>query len=174
MDKYKDNGIGKLKQTIRKEPKVEQKIDSATKRPVVKKKKKKIYKYKAKKDSGFTDKQVSMQKDIKEKSHGQYPKKYKEDKHGRFKGKVFHASPKILSEAGMTGSGKSTGMPGHSISTTYTKDKGTVTDYVRPYGGAIETGFKGYDKRTPGKGLKLGGSVRLARKGGGRAYGQNS
>ena len=35
MDKYKDNGIGKLKQTIRKEPKVEQKIDSATKRPVV-------------------------------------------------------------------------------------------------------------------------------------------
>ena len=33
------------------------------------KNKKKIYKYKAKKDSGFTDKQVSMQIDIKEKSY---------------------------------------------------------------------------------------------------------
>ena len=132
-----------------------------------KKNKKKIYKYKAKKDSGFTDKQVSIQKDIKEKS-------YKRKSGEQRLGKIFDASPKILSEAGMTGSGKSTGMPGHSIKTTYTKDKGTVTDYVRPYGGAIETGFTGYDKRTPGKGLKSGGSVRLARKGGGRAYGKNS
>ena len=155
-------------------PKVEQKIDSATKRPEVKKKKKKIYKYKAKKDSGFTDEQVSMQKDIKEKLTSQRPKKYKEDKHGRHKTKVYDAPPTTLVKAGMTGSGKSTGMPGHSISTTYTKDKGTVTDYVRPYGGAIETGFTGYDKRTPGKGLKSGGIVRLARKGGGKAYGKNS
>ena len=97
------------------------------------KKNKKIYKYKAKKDSGFTDKQVSMQKDIKEKLTSQRPKKYKEDKHGRFRGKVYDASPKILSEAGMTGSGKSTGMPGHSIMTTSSKGK-TKLNYAKPYG----------------------------------------
>ncbi len=143
---------------------------------------KKIYKYKAKKDSGFTDKQVSMQKDIKEKKHSSRPKKFAEDKHGRFRGKVFDASPKILSEAGMTGSGKSTGMPGHSIMTTSSKGK-TKLNYVKPYGGAIETGFKGYDERTPGQGLKSGGRAgfksgskgcKLAMKGKGRAYGKNS
>ena len=123
-------------------------------------KNKKIYKYKAKKDSGFTDKQVSMQKDIKEKvGHSQRQKKYEADKHGRFRGKVYDASPKILSEAGMTGSGKPTGMPGHSITTTSTKGK-TKLNRVKPYGGAIETGFKGYDERTPGQGLKLGGRVK--------------
>ena len=42
-------------------------------------------------------------KGISEKSgHTHVPKKYPEDKHGRFKGKVFDASPKILSKAGMT------------------------------------------------------------------------
>jgi len=145
-------------------------------------KKKKIYKYKAKKDSGFTDKQVSMQKDIKEKvGHSQQPKKYKADKHGRFRGKVYDASPKILSEAGMTGSGKSTGMPNYSMMTTSSKGK-TKLNYVKPYGGAIETGFKGYDERTPGQGLKsggragyrMGGKCKLAKKGKGRAYGKNS
>jgi hypothetical protein len=120
-------------------------------------KKDKIYKYKAKKDSGFTDKQVSMQKDIKEKvGHSQRPKKYKADKHERFRGKVYDASPKILSEAGMTGSGKSTGMPSHSKMITSSKGKKKL-NYVKPYGGAIETGFKGYDERTPGQGLKSGG-----------------
>ena len=146
------------------------------------KKNKKIYKYKAKKDSGFTDKQVSMQKDIKEKLTSQRPKKYKEDKHGRFRGKVYDASPKILSEAGMTGSGKSTGMPGHSIMTTSSKGK-TKLNYAKPYGGAIETGFKGYDERTPGQGLKSGGRAgfksgmrvcKLAKRGKGKAYGKNS
>ena len=147
------------------------------------KKDKKIYKYKAKKDSGFTDKQVSMQKDIKEKrGHSQRPKKFPEDKHGRFRSKVFDASPTILSKAGMTGSGKSTGMPGHSIMTTSSKGK-TKLNYVKPYGGAIETGFKGYDERTPGQGLKSGGRAgfksgskgcKLAMKGKGRAYGKNS
>ena len=144
-------------------------------------KKKNIYKYKAKKDSGFTDKQVSMQKDIKEKLTSQRPKKFKADKHGRFRGKVYDASPKILSEAGMTGSGKSTGMPNYSMMTTSSKGK-TKLNYVKPYGGAIETGFKGYDERTPGQGLKsggraeyrMGGKCKLAKKGKGRAYGKNS
>mgnify|MGYP003681250480 CR=1 FL=1 len=154
-------------------PKVEQKIDSATKRPVVKKKKKKIYKYKAKKDSGFTDEQVSMQKDIKEKLTSQRPKKYKEDKHGRHRTKVYDAPPTTLVKAGMTGKQGSTGMPSHGISMT--TSGGKLKNFkVTPYGGAIETGFTGYDTRTPGKGLKSGGSVRLARKGGGRAYGKNS
>jgi len=118
----------------------------------------KIYKYKAKKDSGFTDKQVSMQKDIKEKrGHSQRPKKFPEDKHGRFRSKVFDASPTILSKAGLTGN-KATGMPGHSLSLTSSKGK-TTLNYAKPYGGAIETGFKGYDKRTPSVGLKKGGTV---------------
>jgi len=139
------------------------------------KKDKKIYKYKAKKDSGFTDKQVSMQKDIKE-------KKYKRKSGEKRLGKVYDASPKILSEAGMTGSGKSVGMPGHSIGMTSTRGK-TKLNYARPYGGAIETGFRGYDERTPGMGLKSGGRAgfksgskgcKLAMKGKGRAYGKNS
>ena len=33
---------------------------------------------------------------------------------------------------------------------------------------------KGFSKRMESKGLKGGGSVRLAKKGGGRAYGKNS
>ena len=139
------------------------------------KKDKKIYKYKAKKDSGFTDKQVSMQKDIKEKS-------YKRKSGEKRLGKIFDASPTILSKAGMTGSGKSTGMPGHSIMTTSSKGK-TKLNYVKPYGGSIETGFKGYDERTPGQGLKSGGRAgfksgskgcKLAKRGKGRAYGKNS
>ena len=58
------------------------------------KKNKKIYKYKAKKDSGFTDKQVSMQKDIKEKF-------YKRKSGEKRLGKIFDASPTILSKAGI-------------------------------------------------------------------------
>jgi len=123
-------------------------------------KNKKIYKYKAKKDSGFTDKQVSMQKDIKEKAgHSQRPKKYKADKHGRFRGKVYDASPTVLSKAGMTGS-KRTGMPSTSMMLTGSKGK-TTLNYARPSGGTIETGFKGYDERTPGVGLKTGKSIKV-------------
>ena len=122
--------------------------------------KNKIYKYKAKKDSGFTDKQVSMQKDIKEKAgHSQRPKKYKADKHGRFRGKVYDASPTVLSKAGMTGS-KRTGMPSTSMMLTGSKGK-TTLNYARPSGGTIETGFKGYDERTPGVGLKTGKSIKV-------------
>ena len=114
--------------------------------------KNKIYKYKAKKDSGFTDKQVSMQKDIKEKS-------YKRKSGEKRLGKIYSASPTILSKAGMTGS-KRSGMPGHSIMTTSSKGK-TKLNYVKPYGGTIETGFKGYDERTPGVGLKTGKSIKV-------------
>ena len=138
------------------------------------KKDKKIYKYKAKKDSGFTDKQVSMQKDIKEKF-------YKRKSGEKRLGKIFDASPTVLSKAGITGS-KRAGMPGHSIMTTSSKGK-TKLNYAKPYGGAIETGFKGYDERTPGQGLKSGGRAgfkmgsgkcKLAKRGKGRAYGKNS
>ena len=115
--------------------------------------KNKIYKYKAKKDSGFTDKQVSMQKDIKEKF-------YKRKSGEKRLGKIFDASPTVLSKAGITGSGKSIGMPGHSIMTTSSKGK-TKLNYARPYGGTIETGFKGYDERTPGMGLKTGKSIKV-------------
>ncbi len=114
--------------------------------------KNKIYKYKAKKDSGFTDKQVSMQKDIKEKS-------YKRKSGEKRLGKIFDASPTILSKAGMTGS-KRAGMPGFSIMTTSSKGK-TKLNYARPYGGTIETGFRGYDERTPGMGLKTGKSIKV-------------
>ena len=138
-----------------------------------KKKKKKIYKYKAKKGSGFTDEQASMHMDIKEKLHTQRPKKFKEDKHGRFKGKVYDAPPTTLVKAGMTGKQGKVGLPIHGSSTTTTRGK--LTDFkVTPYSGSVETGFTGYDTKTPSKGLKSGGSVRLARKGGERAYGKNS
>ena len=133
----------------------------------------KIYKYEPKKGSKFTKKQVSMQKDIKEKLTSQRPKKYKEDKHGRHKTKVYDAPPTTLVKAGMTGKQGSTGMPSHGISITTSGGK-LKSFKVKPYGGAIETGFTGYDTKTPSKGLKLGGSVRLARRGGGRAYGKNS
>ena len=116
------------------------------------KKKKKIYKYKAKKDSGFTDKQVSMQKDIKEKS-------YKRKSGEKRLGKIYSASPTVLSKAGITGS-KRAGMPIHSIMTTSSKGK-TKLNYAKPYGGTIETGFKGYDERTPGMGLKTGKSIKV-------------
>ena len=114
--------------------------------------KNKIYKYKAKKDSGFTDKQVSMQKDIQEKS-------YKRKSGEKRLGKIYSASPTVLSKAGITGS-KRAGMPGHSIMTTSSKGK-TKLNYARPYGGTIETGFKGYDERTPGVGLKTGKSIKV-------------
>ena len=139
------------------------------------KKKKKIktkkHEYEPKKDSKFTKKQVNLQADIKEKSHGQYPKSYfakqlKKDKHGKFRGKVYDAPPTTLVKAGMTGKQGSTGLPGHSISETWTKGK--LTDLkVKPYGGSIKTGFRGYDMKDPSKkGLKKGG--RAAFQGGGR------
>ena len=114
-----------------------------------------------------------MHMDIKEKRHGQYPKKFKEDKHGRFRGKVFDAPPTTLVKAGMTGKQGKVGLPIHGGSATYTRGK--LTDFeVTPYSGSVETGFTGYDTKTPGKGLKDGGSVKLAKKGRGRAYGKNS
>ena len=134
------------------------------------KKKKKIktkkHEYEPKKDSKFTKKQVNLQAAIKEKSHGQYPKGYfakllKKDKHGKFRGKVYDAPPTTLVKAGMTGKQGSTGLPGHSISSTTTKGK--LTDFkVKPYGGSIKTGFKGYDmKDTSKKGFKSGGRIGL-------------
>ena len=120
-----------------------------------KKKKKKIYKYKSK-DKRFTDEQASMHMDIKEKLHSQRQKKFKADKHGRFRGKVYDAPPTTLVKAGMTGKHGNVGLPGHSIQTTSSKGK-TRLDYAEPYGGSVKTGFKGYDKRTPGVGLKKGG-----------------
>ena len=126
-----------------------------------KKKKKKIYKYKSK-DKRFTDKQASMHMDIKEKSHGHYPKSYfakqlKKDKHGRFRGKVYDAPPTTLVKAGMTGKHGKVGLPIHGISSTHTKGK--LTDFkVTPYSGSVKTGFKGYDMKDPSKkGFKKGG-----------------
>lgn len=120
-----------------------------------KKKKKKIYKYKSK-DKRFTDEQASMHMDIKEKAHGQYPKKFKADKHGRFRGKVYDAPPTTLVKAGITGKQGKVGLPIHGISMT--TSKGKLKDFkVTPYSGSVKTGFTGYDTKTPSKGLKKGG-----------------
>ena len=135
-----------------------------------KKKKKKIYKYKSK-DKRFTDEQASMHMDIKEKSHGNYPKSYfakqlKKDKHKKFRGKVYDAPPTTLVKAGVTGKQGKVGLPIHGISSTHTKGK--LTDFkVTPYSGSVKTGFKGYDMKDPSKkGFNKGG--RAALQGGGR------
>ena len=120
-------------------------------------------------DKKYTKKQQEMQKSIKEKLTSQRPKKYKEDKHGRHKTKVFDASPTILSKAGMTKS-KHYGTPIYSK--TYVNGK--LTEVGEGVGGTVDTSFKGWKKKERSKGLAGGGSVRLAKKGGGRAYGKNS
>ena len=89
----------------------------------------------------YTKEQLAMHKSIQEKRHGGK----------KFKGKVFDASPIQLAKAGMTES-KRYGLPAHSK--TFIKGKLTKT---KPFGGTIDTGFKGYDKSTPGVGLKSGG-----------------
>jgi hypothetical protein len=90
----------------------------------------------------YTKKQQELQKTIKEKKA-----KYR----NRPQGKTFDASPIQLAKAGMTES-KKYGLPIHSQ--TFINGKLTKT---KPYGGTIDTGFKGYDKSTPGVGLKSGG-----------------
>ena len=131
-----------------------------------KKKKKKIYKYKSK-DKRFTDKQASMHMDIKEKSHSQRPKKFKADKHGRFRGKVYDAPPTTLVKAGVTGKHGKVGLPIHSISKTSSSKKGLIDFKVKPYSGSVKTGFKGYDMKDPSKkGFNKGG--RAGFQGGGR------
>ena len=129
------------------------------------KSKSKKHEYKKKKDSKFTKEQVNLQADIDEKYHGHYPKSYfakqlKKDKHKKFRGKVYDAPPTTLVKAGMTGDQGPTGLPGHSISSTSTKGK--LTDMkVTPYGGSIDTGFKGWDMSDPSKkGFKKGGRVK--------------
>ena len=124
-------------------------------RPRKKKTNTKIYKYKSK-DKRFTDEQASMHMDIKEKLHSQRPKKFKEDKHGRFKGKVYDAPPTTLVKAGITGKQGKVGLPIHGISMS--SSKGKLKDFkVTPYSGSVKTGFTGYDTKTPSKGLKKGG-----------------
>ena len=91
----------------------------------------------------YTKEQLAMHKSIKEKRHGGK----------KFKGKVFDASPIQLAKAGMTES-KMYGLPAHSQK--YVNGK---LQYAKPYGGTIDTGFKGYDKSTPGVGLKSGGRI---------------
>jgi len=91
----------------------------------------------------YTKEQLAMHKSIKEKRHGGK----------KFKGKVFDASPIQLAKAGMTES-KMYGLPAHSQK--YVNGK---LQYAKPYGGTIDTGFKGYDKSTPGVGLKSGGKA---------------
>ena len=98
----------------------------------------------------YTKEQLAMHKSIKEKRHGGK----------KFKGKVFDASPIQLAKAGMTES-KMYGLPGHSK--TFKNSKLTQ---VKPYGGTIDTGFTGWDKKNKGKGFKSGG--RAALQGGGR------
>ena len=91
-------------------------------------------------------------KGISEKSgHSQVPKKYPEDKHGRFKGKVFDASPIQLSKAGMTES-KRYGTPIYSK----TFKNGKLTKVGEGHGGTTKTSFKGWNKKDS-KGLKKGG-----------------
>ena len=97
----------------------------------------------ARKKKKYTKEQLAMHKSIEEKRHGGK----------KFKGKVFDASPIQLAKAGMTKS-KMYGLPGHSKTFKNTK----LTE-VKPYGGTIDTGFKGYDKSTPGVGLKSGGRI---------------
>ena len=110
-------------------------------------------------DKQYTKKQQKMQKSIKEKRHGGK----------KFRGKVFDASPTILSKAGMTES-KHYGTPIYSR--TYVNGK--LTEVGEGVGGTVDTSFKGWKKKERSKGLAGGGSVRLAKKGGGRAYGKNS
>ena len=129
------------------------------------KKKKKIYKYKSK-DKRFTDEQASMHMDIKGKLHSQRPKKFKADKHGRFRGKVYDAPPTTLVKAGITGKQGKVGLPIHGISMTSSKGKLKDGVKVTPYSGSVKTGFTGYDTKTPSKGLKKGG--RAGYQGGGR------
>ena len=107
----------------------------------------------------YTKKQQKMQKSIKEKRHGGK----------KFRGKVFDASPTILSKAGMTES-KHYGTPIYSR--TYVNGK--LTEVGEGVGGTVDTSFKGWKKKERSKGLAGGGSVRLSKKGGGRAYGKNS
>jgi len=108
----------------------------------------------ADKKKKYTKKQQAMHKDIKEKTGRTGKKK-------THKGKVFDASPIQLAKAGMTKS-KMYGLPGHSR--MYVNGK---LQYAKPYGGTIDTGFKGYDKRTTGQGLSKGGR---ATHGYGKAY----
>ena len=89
-----------------------------------------------KKKKKYTKEQLAMHKSIKEKRHGGK----------KFKGKVFDASPIQLAKAGMTKS-QMYGLPAHSR-----KHVNGKLQYAKPYGGTIDTGFKGYDKRTPGVG----------------------
>ena len=91
-------------------------------------------------------------KGISEKSgHSQVPKKYPEDKHGRFKGKVFDASPIQLAKAGMTES-KRYGTPIYSK----TFKNGKLTKVGEGTGGTTKTSFKGWNKKDS-KGLNKGG-----------------
>ena len=90
-------------------------------------------------------------KGISEKSHSQVPKKYPADKHGRFKGKVFDASPIQLAKSGMTES-KRYGTPIYSK----TFKNGKLTKVGEGTGGTTKTSFKGWNKKDS-KGLKKGG-----------------
>ena len=94
-----------------------------------------------KKKKKYTKEQLAMHKSIKEKRHGGK----------KFKGKVFDASPIQLAKAGMTKS-QHYGLPYHSKGFKNTK----LTE-VKPYGGTIDTGFTGWDKKNKGKGFKSGG-----------------
>ena len=94
-----------------------------------------------KKKKKYTKEQLEMHKSIKEKRHGGK----------KFKGKVFDASPIQLAKAGMTKS-QHYGLPYHSKGFKNTK----LTE-VKPYGGTIDTGFTGWDKKNKGKGFKKGG-----------------
>ena len=90
-------------------------------------------------------------KGISEKSHSQVPKKYPADKHGRFKGKVFDASPIQLAKSGMTES-KRYGTPIYSR----TFQNGKLTKVGEGTGGTTKTSFKGWNKKDS-KGLSKGG-----------------
>jgi len=90
----------------------------------------------------YTKKQQELQKTIKEKKA-----KYR----NRPQGKTFDAPPSLLAKAGMTES-KRYGLPIHGK--TFKNSKLTE---VKPYGGTIDTGFTGWDKKNKGKGFKTGG-----------------
>ena len=89
-----------------------------------------------------TKKQQELQKTIQEK---------KATYRNRPQGKTFDAPPSILAKAGMTES-KKYGLPYHSKGFKNSK----LTE-VKPYGGTIDTGFTGWDKKNKGKGFKSGG-----------------
>ena len=163
IDKLNRGSIAKRKAGLKSGGRIGFRAGKGAGKGVEKKKKinKKIYKYKSK-DKRFTDEQASMHMDIKEKSHGNYPKSYfakqlKKDKHGRFRGKVYDASPTILAKAGITGKQGKVGLPIYGSTSTHTKGK--LTDFkVKPYSGSVKTGFKGYDMKDPSKkGFNKGG-----------------